>query len=172
MFRPLTLFNRDRAAPVRREDYAADPFFRLHDEMNRLFEDAFQGFGRGFGAPTPFSAYEGARAPSIDMRETDRAVEISAELPGVDEADLDVEVHDQTLTIRGEKKFERDEEEKDGGYRVMERAYGSFARTIPLPYPVEPDQVDARFRNGVLKLTLPKPAETEAPRRKIAIKNG
>lgn len=165
MFRPLAIFNRNNAetAPAAA---AADPFFRLQHEMNRLFDDAFAGFGlatRFSPEPADF------RSPRIDVRETDSALEVEAELPGVDEKDIDVQLTDNVLTIRGEKRFER-KDEKNGEYRLIERSFGSFARSIPAPFDVDPDAVEATFRNGVLKLTLPKPPGAASRTRKIEVK--
>lgn len=168
MFQPLTLFNRNRRPPTA-QDQAADPFYRLHREMNRLFDDAFSSFG----LPTAFGGtFAGAGAPSIDVRETENTYEIEADLPGVDEDDINVELADNVLTLRGEKRYERDDEDRKGGYHVMERSYGSFARSIPLPFDVDPDAVEAVFKNGVLKLSIPKPPEIAAKTRKIAVKRG
>jgi len=169
MFRPLSVFNRhDRQTPARGDTFSGDPFFRLQHEMNQLFNDAFTGFA----APSTFRGdFDDARLPRIDVREADLAVEIEAELPGVEEKDLDVQVNDNLLTIKGEKKFERSDE-KEGEFRVMERSYGSFARSMTLPFSVDPEAVEATFRNGVLKLTLPKPAEARSETRKIAVKRG
>ena len=166
MFRPLSIFNRNaESLPAKTEAYSGDPFFRLQHEMNRLFDDAFVGFG----LPAAFRREaDEARSPRIDLRDTDHAVEIEAELPGVDERDIDVQISDNLLTIRGEKKFER-KDEKEGEYRVLERAYGSFSRSMTLPFAVDPDAVEASFRNGVLKLTLPKPPEAQARTKRIAI---
>lgn len=166
MFRPLSLFNRNaETLPARTESYSGDPFFRLQHDMNRLFDDAFAGFA----LPASFRREaEEARLPRIDLREADDAVEIEAELPGVDEKDIDVQISDTLLTIRGERKFER-KEEKEGDYRVSERSYGAFSRSLTLPYAVDPDAVEASFRNGVLKLTLPKPPEAQTRTRRIAI---
>lgn len=167
MLRPLSIFNRNSQRPVDTSPVPVDPFFRLQHDMNRLFDEAFAGFG-SFASPR---ALEEFRGPKLDIRETPEAFEVEAELPGVDEQDLDVQLSDNVLTIRGEKKFER-REDKEGQYRIMERSYGSFARSIPLPYAVNPDSVEATFRNGVLKLTLPKPPEAAAQSKRIAIKRG
>lgn len=169
MFRPLSIFNRNtEALPARTESLASDPFFRLQNEMNRLFDDAFVGWGPP--AATRREADE-ARAPRIDLRDADHAVEIEAELPGVDEKDINVEISDNLLTIRGEKRFER-KDEREGEYRLLERSYGSFSRSMTLPFAVDPDAVEASFKNGVLKLTLPKPPEAQARTRRIAINKG
>ncbi|MFQ5564115.1 MAG: Hsp20/alpha crystallin family protein [Parvularculaceae bacterium] len=168
MFRSLTPFHRNRS-DVPAERSSGDSFLRLQHEMNRLFDDAFAGFGlpSAFGAG-PFSGDASAR---IDVRETDDAIEVEAELPGVADDDIDVQLVDNVLTIRGEKRSEH-EEKKKGGYFVKERAYGSFARSVPLPYDVDPDTIEAVFTNGLLTLTLPKPPEAARETKKIAIKRG
>lgn len=168
MFQPLSIFNRKRQslAPT---TYSADPFYRLQHEMNRLFDDAFSGFG----LPGEFagSAFSGETRPRIDMRETDSNIIVEAELPGVAEDDIDVQLSDNVLTVRGEKRFEK-KEDKGEEYHYLERAYGSFARSIPLPFEVDPDSVEAVFKNGVLTLTLPKPPGEASHSRKISIKKG
>jgi HSP20 family protein len=168
MFRPLTLFNRNRNTPALREDVVGDPFFQLHREMNNLFED----FVSDFGAPSLFAenGATGARPVHIEFTDTDKAIKLEAELPGVDEDDIQVELSDNLLTIRGEKKVEEEDKDKDNGY--SRRAYSSFQRSMSLPFDVDPDAVDAKFKNGVLKLTLPKPPELDARARKIAIQHG
>jgi len=167
MFHPLTVFNRGRRAPATQDQSGVDPFFRLQREMNRMFDEAFSGFG----LPTAFGeSISSVGAPRVDIRETDKSYEIEAELPGVSEDEIDVELADNVLTLRGEKRFERDDEDKKGGYHVMERSYGSFARSIPFPFDVEADAVEAVFKNGVLKLSVPKPAEIAAKTKKISVK--
>jgi len=135
-------------------------------EFDRLFDDMFKGFGA-----LPAVWGEGNAAPKIDVRETDAGIEVTAELPGVDEKDVTVELADDLLTIRGEKKVERKEEDKDKGYHVMERSYGSFQRAIRLPYACPTDKVEADFAKGVLKITCPRPAEVAAKTRRIDIKS-
>lgn len=163
MFRPLTLFNRNRNAPALSEG-SDEPFFQLHREMNRLFDDFFSDFG----SPSLFASAgeNGARAIHVDVKDKGKALEVEAELPGVAEDDIDVELNDNLLTIRGERK---DEEEKEG---VSRRAYASFQRSMSLPFDVDPDAIEAKFKNGVLKLTLPKPPELEARTKKIAVQKG
>jgi HSP20 family protein len=141
-----------RGRDVARND--ADPFLSLHRDINRVFDDAF----RSFGLP---SAFGGTGSwPSLDMRETEKGLEVSAEIPGVDEKDIEVTLANGQLTIRGEKKYERDQ--KEAGYHVMERSYGSFARTVPLPFDVDERAVTAVFDNGVLKVSLPKSPQAES----------
>jgi HSP20 family protein len=146
-------------------DPALDPFFSLHHDVNRAFEDMFKGFG---AMPAAWSG-NGVTALKIDVKETEKGLEISAELPGVDQKDIELEVDDDILTIKGEKKLEKEEQDEKSGYHLMERSYGSFARSIRLPYPVKPDSVTADFSKGVLKVTCPKPAESVSASKKIPI---
>jgi HSP20 family protein len=153
--------------PFGRRDVAAaeDPFTAMRREMERVFEDMTKGMSLtrpAFGL--------GPMAPRMDVKETDAAIEITAELPGVEEKDVEVELVGDVLTIRGEKRQSREEGEKDKGWYLMERAYGSFLRQVPLPVEVEADKVEARFEKGVLHVTLPKSAPAAARARKIAIK--
>jgi HSP20 family protein len=141
-----------------------DPFTAMRREMDRVFES----FGRDLGWPTAMQG--GTMAPSIDVSESDREIKIEAELPGVDEKDVEVTVTDNVLTIRGEKKAEKEEKKKD--YHLVERSYGSFARSVTLPFSAEPGQAKASFKNGVLSITLPKPPEITAKAKKIAISSG
>ena len=107
-------------------------------------------------------------APQVDVIETDKNVKVCAEIPGVEAKDIDVSVENGTLIIRGEKKYEREETEK-GEYR-MERSYGSFERAIPLPVEVDEPKTKAEFKNGVLRLILPKRPGTQSRRKKIPVK--
>jgi HSP20 family protein len=97
-------------------------------------------------------------------------VEVRAELPGIDEKDIDVRLSDGTLTIRGEKKEEREEREEGGSYYVSERRYGSFQRSFRIPEGIDHDKVDASFRKGVLTITLPKTPEAQQKAKKIEVK--
>lgn len=164
MFRPLSVFNRNRNTLPARNEGVGDPFFQLHREMNRLFDDFFTDFG----APSLLSDAGGGRARPVHMeyKDTDRALEIDAELPGVEEDDIDVQLQDNLLTIKAEKRFEEEEEGRST------RSYSSFSRSVALPYDVDGDRVEATFKNGVLKLTLPKPPEIAAKTKKIAVQRG
>ena len=135
----------------------SNPFFALQQEIDRLFE----GFTRGFaGFPSRDVM------PSMDLSETDKEIEITAELPGLEEKDIQLNVADNVLTIRGEKKNEREETKKD--YHLVERSYGSFTRTVQLPDGVNPDSIKAVMSKGVLKVTVPKPAPAQT--KKIDVK--
>ncbi len=150
-----------------RSGYEMDPFTAMRRDMDRLFDDMMKGFGGGNGLP---AAFGNGAAPRIDVKETAAGIEVSAELPGVDEKDIEVELQDDMLTIRGEKKVEKEEGDKEKGYHVMERSYGSFARSIALPYDADPDKVSADFSKGVLKILVPRPAEVSAKTKKIEVK--
>ena len=129
----------------------ANPFMSLQREINRLFEDAFQPSLSMFGGTAGENAM---MMPRTEVRETDKDIRVIAEMPGVAEKDIDVSLDDDILTIRGEKKLER-KEEKENTY-FTERAFGTFQRSLRLPYHVEPDQVKASFENGILTVTMPK----------------
>jgi HSP20 family protein len=142
---------------------AFDPFRTLHREMNRLFDDAFRGFGTlgRLGSPLMEGQFGW---PRLELSETDKAVTVTAELPGLTEKDVQVEIVNGVLSIRGEKKAERSDESKF----VSERYYGTFERQIPLEG-VEEDKAQAEFKNGVLTVTLPKAEQSKQNVRRIAI---
>jgi HSP20 family protein len=156
-----------RSGAPSRTGYEIDPFTAMRQDMDRLFGDMMKGFSGGNGLP---AAFGGGAVPRIDVKETASGVEVSAELPGVDEKDIEVELQDDLLTIRGEKKIEKEEGSEEKGYHVMERSYGSFARSVALPYAAEPDKVSADFAKGVLKIVVPRPAEVAAKTKKIEVK--
>ena len=139
-----------------------EPFTSLRRDMERLFEDFSSDFG--WGAP---ALAQMGMAPRVDVSETDSEIKIEAELPGVDEKDIEVVLSDGRLTIKGEKKQEKEEKKKD--CHMVERSYGSFARTIGLPFETDPGQVKASFAKGVLSITVPKPPEVKAKEKKIPI---
>ena len=139
----------------------ADPFLTLHREMNRLFDDVLRGGavsagGQGSQGGVPL-------APHMDVSETDKELRIQAELPGVRENDIDLSLHEDVLTIRAEKKQERRDERE--GVHLSERAFGTFQRSLRLPFQVNADQVQARFENGVVSVILPKTQPQERSRR-------
>ena len=143
------------------------PFFTLHRELNRMFDDAFRGFQLTPFGPT-FRATDGLGWPQIDIDETDKEVRITAELPGLEEKDVSLEIANGILSISGEKKIESADKDR----RFSERYYGRFERRIPLQ-DVNEDEVSAAFRNGVLTITAPKSAEAKSNVRRIAInRNG
>jgi HSP20 family protein len=137
----------------------------LFREVEKTFED--------FARRTPFRGFaETALAPKVDVAESKDAVDVTAELPGVDEKDIDVSVAEGVLTIRGEKKSERDEHDKEKNWHVIERSYGAFARAIALPFDPDMNKIDAKFEKGVLRVHLPKSPEVAKKSKKIEIKKG
>jgi len=158
----IPAFGNKKRLPVRRFD-TENPFQALQREMNRIFDNFFRDFRLA-----PFSERFGGMFPQLDIKETDKELKIEAELPGMDDKDIDISLSDNMLTIRGEKRQEK--EEKGGRYYHIERSYGAFHRDIPLPCEVETDKVDAVFRKGVLSITLPKKPESKRKEKKIEIK--
>lgn len=136
----------------------------LRREMDRLFDEFFTGFG------LPSLGRNEGRMPTprIDVSESDQDIQIAAELPGLDEKDVEVTITDDTLTIRGEKKEESEREEHD--YHMTERSYGTFSRTLRLPFAVDAGQAKAAFKDGVLRITLPKPKEIQQRTHKIEVR--
>jgi len=151
--------------PIRREE--EHPMLVLQRDMNRLFDEFFRGFGL-----MPFGAF-GERwdvfSPRVDVVESGKEIKVSAELPGMEEGDIEVTLSNDVLTISGEKKEEVENRGKD--YYHVERSYGSFRRAIPLPCEVDTDKAEATFKKGVLTVTLPKTVEAQAHKR-IPIKTG
>jgi HSP20 family protein len=161
--------------PAARRELA--PFERLRGEIDRLFDDFGMGlwrspFRRGMFDIEPFWRGEisWGKVPAVDVAETASGYEITAELPGIDENNVEVKYADGTLTIKGEKKDEK--EEKKENYYLSERSYGSFQRSFRVPEGVDPDKVGASFKNGVLTVTLPKTAEAQKKEKRIEIKQG
>lgn len=173
--RDLIPWRRHRETPPARPagEPADHPLFALHQDINREFDEFWRrfesgapGFGMtGFGGLPGFGQFA---SPSVDVAETDAAVEVSVELPGLDEKDVEVSVADDVLTIRGERRDERTQDRK--GYHLAERSYGSFHRAIPLPPGVAVDRASATFERGVLTVTLPKSEEARTRVRKIQVK--
>jgi HSP20 family protein len=160
-FRDLVPLSRSQQPAQGRDVF--DPFFTFHREMNRLFDDVFRGFG-AFNR-NGSALMEGQFGwPKIELSETDKTVTVSAELPGMSEKDVQVEIANGVLSIRGEKKSEH----KDEGKLFSERYYGSFQRQIPLEG-VQDDKAQATFRDGVLTVSLPKSEQTAQSVKRVAI---
>jgi HSP20 family protein len=149
------------------------PLGNLRSDIDRLFEDFMPSWGRPFaGLPTAFDAPFTRRAfefaPAIDLVEKAKEFEITAELPGIDEKDVEVKLANGCLTIKGEKSEAR--EEKDKEFFVAERSYGSFQRTFGLPEGIDAAKIEAHFAKGVLTVKLPKTAEAQQGEKKIAVR--
>ena len=155
--RSLIPFGRDRGLAR----WGTDPFTAMQRELDRLFDD----FARDT-RDWPTCATRDLM-PRMDVVESDKAIEITAELPGLEDKDIEVKVADGVLTISGEKKAEK--EQKDKNYRMFERSYGSFSRSLELPDGTDLDAITASISKGVLKVTVPKPAPAEA--KKVPVKS-
>ena len=142
------------------------PLLRRHGLVRPSDRDFFDRFFEDFRPPTLF-AEETAFTPAFDVSETEKELIVKAEVPGMDKKDIQVTLSDGMLTIKGEKKQEKEDENEN--YHSIERRYGAFSKTMRLPFEVETDKVDATYKHGVLKVTLPK-SEVAKPKR-IKIKN-
>ena len=150
------------------------PFESFRQEIDRLFDD----FGRGFWQPFRRSTFATEpllgreltldTAPAVDIAENEKAYEITAEVPGMDEKNIEVKVANGNLTIKGEKQEEKEEKKKD--YYLRERNFGSFERSFSVPEGVDADKIEANFKKGVLTVTLPKKPEAQKPAKKIEVK--
>jgi HSP20 family protein len=126
----------------------------LQDRMNQVFEQ-----GNLAQRSKENNLFAGAWAPAVDIYETDQAIELKADLPDLDAKDVDVRVEDNMLFLKGERKFEKDIKEEN--YHRIERSYGSFSRSFSLPQGIATDKISADYKNGVLKITLPKREESK-----------
>jgi HSP20 family protein len=155
-FRDMIPWSRQQQLAPQRD--AFDPFTTLHREMNRLFDDAFRSFDIA-----PFSS-QAMGWPNVEVNETGNEVKVIAELPGLEEKDVNLELRDGLLTISGEKRSETEDKER----RFSERYYGRFERSVPVD-DVDQDKVEASFKNGVLTVTLPKLPTAQQKVKRIAI---
>ena len=146
-----------------------DPFAALRAEMDQLF-DHFS-IGRFPSLPHLMEPVTkgGTMVPNIDVHENEKEIVVEAELPGIDEKDVSVTLHDGVLTVKGEKKFEQKTEEQN--YHTMERRYGSFTRSVRLPDTADEDNVSADFKKGILTVTIAKKPGSEPKERTIQIKS-
>jgi HSP20 family protein len=136
-------------------------FATLQDRINRVFRESYSAADRDESLTT--SSF----APAVDVYEDEHKVTLKIEVPGIDEKDIDVRVENNTLTVHGERKIEK--EEKEENYRRVERQYGSFVRTFTLPQTVDTDNVSATYDKGVLKISLPKKAEAKPKQIKVNV---
>ena len=151
----------EKAVELRRE--SQDSFLELQDEMNRMFDSFFADPWRGGSRLSAFM-------PDMDVSENDKEVIVTAEIPGMDENDIQVTYHQGTLAISGEKRGDR--EEKGNRYHRIERMYGSFRREVTLPSEVEEDKITATFKKGVITVVLPKSNRPEVMGKHITVTKG
>ena len=143
-----------------------DPFLSLHREMNRLFDDAFRSFGRDLPTLGTLPSFN-TRWPNVEISDTDKEITVTAEIPGLEQKDVEILLDEGMLTLKGEKRSETEDKEK----QFSERYYGRFERRIPVGTEIVEDKIEARFRNGVLSVVLPKTEKAQSQVKRIEIKN-
>ncbi|UXN66051.1 Hsp20/alpha crystallin family protein (plasmid) [Phyllobacterium sp. A18/5-2] len=162
--RDLIPWNRgNNQVPSLYREGGIDPFLSLHRDVNKLFDEVF----RGFGAPSLFNemAPRNGTWPRVEFSENDREIRVMAEVPGLEEKDVEVLLEDGVLTLRGEKKSEVEDKDR----QFSERYHGRFERRIGLGREIDEDKVAATFKNGLLTITLPKTEKAQANAKRIAI---
>jgi HSP20 family protein len=180
----IKMSNSEKKVPVHSDDKASQhpvvtdlwrPLEKLRQQVDHLFEDFNRGsglspFGRGLFDVEPLWRREliAHSLPAVDITEKDKSFEITAELPGMDQKNIEIKLSNGSLIIKGEKK--EDKEEKRKGYHLSERHYGSFERVFNLPKGVDAEKIDARFSKGVLSISLPKNPEAMKADKVVPIK--
>ena len=164
-FKALVPWRDKSQIPAPRGEYH-DPFVTFRREVDRMFDDFLSGFGRrAIGAPLGSSS---GPSPSMDLTENDKEIVVTAEMPGLDHEDFEVTVSGDVLTLKGEKKAEH--EHRNGDTHYMERRFGSFSRSVRLPFEVKDERVDARYEKGVLTIRVPKPADMQRQARRTDVR--
>ncbi len=165
-------FTRQSTLPVirRGDSQTLSPVRQFHQEIDRMFDEFFHGFGfpsMGLGRNFPSLAQSEWLKPTVDIEADEKEYTISVEIPGVEEKDFSLELNDSTLSIRGEKRQQKEDKQTD--YYRMERSFGSFQRVISLPEDVNQDGINAKYTNGVLTIKLPRKPSAKTESRKIQI---
>lgn len=142
----------------------------LHKEVDRLFDDFMGGIGPRRSGTRLWDQDDDELVPKIDVSETDKEIKVTADLPGIDEKDIEVTLSDGLLTIKGERKAEKEEKDEKKSFHRIERSYGLYRRSIALPSDVEEDKVKADFARGVLTINMPKSAKAKLNVKKIFVK--
>lgn len=153
-----------RRVPARSSD--SDPFTQMRREMEKMFDD--------FTGSWSLSPRTGGDfvSPNVNVAETEKGLEISAELPGVEQEDIEVDLADGILTLKAQRSTEKEEKDEKRQYHLVERSYGSFLRRFALPFDADTDKVEASLDKGVLHVFVPRQQQTEKPKTRIEIKNG
>ncbi len=159
----LIPWSREKENSILKSD-SDHPIISMQKEMNRMFDSISKSL---FNTSSFSSETSNAITPKIDVVENEKEIKVTAELPGMEEKDVEVNFSRDTLVIKGEKKAEKEEKKED--YYFMERSYGTFQRAIPVSAGIDRDKVEAQFKNGVLKVTLPKTEEAQKEVRKVEI---
>ncbi|MGE4559832.1 MAG: Hsp20/alpha crystallin family protein [Desulfobulbus sp.] len=150
-----------------------DPMLQIHQDIDNLFDQFFRGWGfPQTGGLGKFADFAGGTLlkPKVDLSAADKEYLLTVEIPGVDEKDVSVDIHDNTMTIKGQKKQEKEDKEKD--YYRIERSYGSFQRVLSLPDDVDQDNIKAAFKDGILSITMPRKALPAGEVKKVEISSG
>ena len=153
----VPVHHNERGGYLAERHYA--PVLQVHRDIDRIFDSFFRGFDLPLpAAMRPFEVFgeSGLLKPRVDLSATDTAYQLTVEIPGVSEKDVSLDISGDTMTIRGEKRQEKEEKDKD--YYRIERSYGSFQRVLSLPADVDQDHITASFKNGVLTVTMPRQA--------------
>ena len=158
-----SLINRGRTSEGLTRHHEGSSLFSFQREMNRLFDNFFDGFDLASVETTLAPKF----SPKVNVTETEKEIRVTAELPGLDEKDVTVELDNESLVIKGEKKEEH--EEKGKSWYRMEQSYGAFHRVIPLPSKIDESKAKATFKKGVLSLTIPKVEIEERKKKQIEI---
>jgi HSP20 family protein len=166
-FKSLVPWRDKSQTPAGRDDFF-DPFVSFRREVDRMFDDFFSSFGGRGLRPMAGGSWQGVN-PVIDLDETDKELVVRAELPGLDQKDFEVTLAGDVLTIKGEKKAEHEQKDGDGYY--TERRFGSFSRSVRLPFEVKDEKLDAKYDKGVLTIRVPKPAGAQKNVRRIEVKS-
>ena len=160
--------------PIKRQESQsqyADPFLQIRQEIDRIFDTAFSGFcfpSMGLGRELTPMAQTDWLKPILDIGASDKEYTISIKLPGVDENEVQLELINETLKIKGEKKQQKKEKEKN--YYRMERSYGSFQRVLSLPEDADQNNINAVYKNGIMEITIPRKALPQTETKQIEIK--
>lgn len=163
VWNPLMPSNRRTDVDRQRDD---DPFALMRREMDRVFDD----FMRGWATPAT-QLPEGVLSPRVNVVERENGLEVTADLPGVDQKDIDLDLSEGMLTLKAEHKEDKEQKDEKQRYHVVERAYGTFMRRFALPFEPDTENVEANFDNGVLKVWIPRSPDSRKHTRKIEIKS-
>lgn len=157
--------------PMIRRQEEGDPFMPFRRQMNRLFDDFFAGpMWPRLPMAFPAAALEVVVTPQIEVSETDKEVQVTAELPGIEPSEVEVSLADDVLTIRGEKQQQQKPGQEQGrDYHLTERSYGTFSRYLRLPFRADPGKIQASFKDGVLTVVIPKPEEMQQKVHRIPV---
>ncbi|MFP5385554.1 MAG: Hsp20/alpha crystallin family protein [Bacteriovoracia bacterium] len=161
------MFNRNLPTSTSRRNNRFDPWSSFQEEMRDLVSRFNEDWGEGLPSSTPTQF-----VPKVDLKDKGKEYLVTAEIPGMTEKDIDISLDENVLTLQGERRSEHKDEDKDKGFFRSEISYGSFYRTIPLNEEVDDNKVEANYKDGMLKITLPKKEGAQKKSKKISIGQG